>query len=326
MDKLKTFLFENRAFSLSLLNLVLVLFIFFVNDPFSLFVQTYEKAEPFFKVKAASIESIKIEKADEEIKLFTLQKKGSTWLVEVNSKTLLANGTRAEALVDSLLKARKFTEVSSSKEKASEYGFNSGSIKITVNTNNTLHLGSVKTGSNFTHVKQNESDRIFLVEDNLKSIAGRGKFDFFLDKNLSPAGTKNEEINKIIFRQEGKKGVSYKLELSDKNWKLLLPKTGEIPSSEMTAILSRISGLEADSIELNDDYKANLDETFKASLQYSKKKEKTGSMMLSFSILGKHKKENHFYVQKEGSDTVYRLSEFKCKYFYELQPEEKIKK
>ena len=108
-------------------------------------------------------------------------------------------------LLKYLSNARRYTLVSSSKEKADEYGFNEDEIRIeifdNVNSIGYFLVGSVATlDANSSHIKWKDSDDIYLIEENLKAATNLSDFTHFLNKKVSKMPKEKQEPLKIKAR------------------------------------------------------------------------------------------------------------------------------
>ncbi|MCB1193948.1 MAG: DUF4340 domain-containing protein [Leptospiraceae bacterium] len=332
MNQFKDFIQNNKAFSITAFNLILLLLIIPFKDPFGFFVKSYDKAKPFFSVSKTDVSQIMVEKITDPKTKQTLTQENGNWKVATADKqTFQADEEKANQLVDSILKAKKFTVVTSSKEKATEYGFGEDGLKVEVfgkdkSSLGFLLIGSVSPKGSNTHVKWKDGNDIYLVEDNLKSVAGRGDGKYFINKKVVPTDIDMEVIEQVVLSYAKSDADGY-IVLKDKgNWVMQKPKTGNIAKDDMNIVLPRLTGLNADDVVTD---KAELDDLKTENnfqLQFSYKSKLGAPKEIKLACIGTDKDGSHYYIQKDGDNTVYKLSDYKLKSVLEFKPEFKKEK
>lgn len=311
----KTFL-ENRALSLLFINLILALGILVQKDPFQLFVKTYETSEKFYKANPSEITKLTYKRKGEEGSPKTLQIQNSTWKVSNSSGTFfLAEEEKVNQLIKALLDARKYTIASSGKDKFSEYGLDSqdtfyvelfkGDSSLGV-----MALGNAGGGGSFTHVLWNDSEEIYVVEDSIKPLLGRGADDYFMNKRITPLNVNSSDLFSISLRSKTNK-KSYSLLKKDSKW-FADGSDLELPNEKISGLLNKLSSLIADSVMDRKDL-PSLKDTEGIEIQFSYQ-EASSSMQKSITlkILGKDTTD-YYYIEKEGDNLVYKFQDYQLK-------------
>lgn len=323
-NKLFQFCMNNVAFTLTAANIVFLLLILIVKDPFGFRISSYDKANPFFNT-STPITKIVIEKSKVPDSKFELKKESDDWILLAKGKSLPVDKEKVETLLKSIANSRKYTLVSSSKEKADEYGFNEDEIKIEIfdNTNSIGYflVGAVAASdANSSHVKWKDSDDIYLVEENLKAATNRADFTHFLNKKISPAGLTSEEIIGITLK---KAGNNYEIRKT-KSWNLESPKKGEIANEDMNTTLSKVSSINGDDIIIDESVLSGIDPNpFELRVDFKSKEGIPKSLTLLSA--GFDKKANAYYVRKNNEPSIYKLSEYSIKSILEFKPETLVK-
>lgn len=323
--KLIEFVSKNIAFTLTATNIIFLLLILIIKDPFGFRVSSYEKADPFFAGSSSQITRIVLEKTKVSESRFELVKEGDDWNLVTKGKKFPSDKERIDSLLKSLLNARKYTIVSSSKDKANEYGFNEDEIKLEIFQNDASSgyflVGSVSSDGTSSHVKWKDSDDIYLVEENLKATANRAEFTYFLNKRVTPVGLTSEEIIGITLKK-----VNNTYEIRKTNvWNLESPKKGEISNEDMNTTLSKLSSITSDDLVVDDSALTGVDpNAFELRVDFKSKE----GIPKSYTLLsaGFDKKLNAYYVRRNNEPSVYKLSEYSIKSVLEFKPETLIKK
>lgn len=308
-----TFINTNKALSIVGLNILLLLIAILIKDPFSFFADSYSKASPFFTFKEAEILKIIIQKTKipgSEREVFRDQE---NWKIRSKEgKIFFADEEKINLLVKSILGAKKFTVVSSSEEKAPGFGFNEEEMKIEIFTKENSSsgfflIGSVTPRGNYTHIKFNNSPKIYLVEDNFKSVTGRGDENFFINKRLSPAGITTDDITEFSLTILTSAKEGYGLKKVNKEWILIQPVSGNAQESEVSTILTKLQDLKADDIaESTVQLKLEKINPFTLTISYKTKTGKDGSVRIT--SFGKDK--DYYYVKRNGDETIYKIASY----------------
>ena len=179
---------KNRALFLILLNILLLVGVVLQKDPFHLFEKTYESSEKFYKANLSEISKIIYKRKNEDSSKKKLELQNSSWnLIISTGNSYLADEEKVSQLLKALLEARKYTIATSGKEKFSEYGLDSSdTFEVELFKGETsigkMALGNAGGGGSFTHILWNDSEDIYIVEDSIKPLLGRGADDYFINK------------------------------------------------------------------------------------------------------------------------------------------------
>lgn len=319
LEKISEFIKSNPAYSLTLANLFLVLVLVFTKDPFGLRTTSYDKARAFLDTNISSINKIEIEKTKLANSKFELKKESDSWTLLKDGKPIPADSDRVEALNKAFLGAKKFTLVSSSKEKSDEFGFNEDELKIEF-FNGTSSLGYFYIGNsgkdgNSSNVKFKDSSEIYLVEENLKTHTGRGDINHFFNKRISPLDLNNDAFISIELESGSN---SYKINKAA-SWNLDSPSKGEITSEDMNTTLNKLTSMNADDI-LTDDSITKSFESNSFSLRVNYKDKDSVPKLFTIQSAGFDRKNNAYYIRKNNEPTIFKLSEYAIKSILEWKP------
>ena len=315
------FMKANKALSISALNVFLLLLALLIKDPFYFFVDSYAKSPPFFSLKESGIAKLIIQKTKVSGSDREIFRENDSWKLRSKAgKVYFADEGKITPLIKSILGAKKFTVVSSSSEKSFEFGFTEEEIRIEVFGNDSTSqgyflVGSVTPRGNYTHIKFNDSPKIFLVEDNLKSVTGRGEENFFVNKRLSPAGIIVDDITEFSLRRAE---PGYELRKENKEWILTAPISGKALENEVTSVLTKLQDLKADDIlESSEKLKLETANPFTLGFSYKTKSGKNGSV----SIVSIGKDKDYYYLKRNGDETIYKVSSYHLTSLLTKKPE-----
>ncbi|MDX1960774.1 MAG: DUF4340 domain-containing protein [Leptospiraceae bacterium] len=316
MEKIKHWITENIALSITSANVILLLVLFINKDPFDLLVRTYEKSPSFFKIDEQNITKILIKRQGDEISQKELLKESLGWKLQFKGRKFIAEEDRTKQFIKAILGAKKFNIVSSSKEKSKEFG-TEGIDAFEIQVYNSkeslgkLIIGNTITGGNGTNVRWNDGDDIFLVEENLKSFFGRGEDDFFINKKFTPSTVSSSNLNsvKLVSGNE----VKYLLNRNGENWELSLPKKLSIAKEKLNDLLNKIISLNADEVIYEENKLPALTSiNFELELKYKKETDLIeNTVMLKF--IGKDEKSKSYYLSSIPEQVLYRLNEYQVK-------------
>ncbi len=307
---------ENRALSLLIINLILALGILVQKDPFQLFVKTYETSERFYKANPSEITKLTYKRKGEEGYLKTLQIQNSSWKVSTSSGIFFpAEEEKVNQLIKALLDARKFTVASSGKEKFSEYGLDSqdtfylelfkGDSSMGV-----MALGNAGGGGSFTHVLWNDSEDIYVVEDSIKPLLGRGADDYFINKRITPLNVNSSDFLSVSLGSKTNK-KRYSIIKKDTKW-IVEGSDSEVPNEKISGVLNKLSSLIADSVIERKDL-PSLKDTEGLEIQFSYKETSTSlQKSITLKILGKDSTD-YYYFEKEGDILIYKIQGYQLK-------------
>lgn len=325
---------HNFGLYLFFLNIALVVIAILVKDPFQLFKKSYHTAPAFFTVKADSITKITIEKSKLGDSKYELVRDGTTFKLKTSKGALYPVETeKINQFVKSLLYTKKYTIVTSNKDKWLEYGFNEEELKIEVfNGNNSegiLYVGSVTPIANFTHVRFKDSSDVYLIEDNLKNVCGRGQKDHFLNKKFNPNKITADNISYLELRinqnPDPKSTITdYILQKEQNNWKVISPQESALSTEEVKSHLSRIASYNADEIVLDENL-PNL-EPFQFDLIYKFQDEKNPEKITTLHVIGFEKTNKVFYMKVNDEKIVYKMNDYQFRGFLDYKPIKLIEK
>ena len=295
-------LFANRAFFILLLNIILALSVFFIKDPFNYFEKTYEKAVAFFPVLEKDISEIKI--SNNQKLAVHLKKNDKSWSLLVKEQKIEANLSSVNGLIKSLLNAKKFTELE--KTPDDDLGLRNP-IQVELFSKNGT-LGSVLIGStapkgSYTYVQDKKNQKIYLVEDNLKTAVGRGELDSFYNKRLFPEDLKEANSSKITTSKKQPEENSFSLEKENGDWFFThLDEKEKINKDKVDSLLSEFNNLLAVKIVFEEDLKdLELDES-QIEIGYKSQK-------VQIQSVGKNK-DNYYLKNLSNPFFIYEISKY----------------
>ncbi|HNN82105.1 MAG TPA: hypothetical protein PKL30_24710, partial [Leptospiraceae bacterium] len=106
-NKIFEFCMKNIALTLTAANIIFLLLILIVKDPFGLRISSYDQASPFLETKQ-TITKITIEKVKVADSSFELNKQSEEWILTAKGKTIPVDKDRIESLLKSIANARKY--------------------------------------------------------------------------------------------------------------------------------------------------------------------------------------------------------------------------
>jgi hypothetical protein len=324
LDSILKFLKANLAFSITSANLILILLLLFSKDPFGIFAKTYESSKPFLKPELSSINKFTIEKTQLSNSKLEFNLKTDSWTVNYQGSEYPADKDRVDSLVKGFKNAKRFTAVSSSKDKNNEFGFNEDEMKIEFfNNNNSIGsflLGSASKDGNSIHVKWMNESEIYLVEENLKNYTSRGEVNYFLNKKISPPNLNTDDIQSVELASSSN---SYLLSKSSA-WYVEKPSKGLISNEDVNTTLNKLISMNADELVVDKNSIAGISPLpFEIIFKY--KKDQTESIVKIISY-GYDKKTNSYYITKDKDPNIYKLSEYSIKSILDWKPDKQIKK
>ncbi|MCX7999554.1 MAG: DUF4340 domain-containing protein [Leptospiraceae bacterium] len=321
MNQILLFISKNQAFSLTILNIILAILLFFQKDPLSLFEKTYEKAPKFVSVSQEEITKFSIQRDGVETDKMLFTKDSGKWQLSLRNKNFLPDEEKIQTFLKTLLDARKFTVITSDENRQTEFGVK-GSEAFLVelfkgeSSLGKFHIGNLTSGS-FTYLRWNDGKEVYLVEDNLKSPMGRGALDYFIEKKMNSQGFTSNEVAtiKLNHLQDNKK--SYSLIKKGVDWEAETPFQGKVKKEEVDSLARSLGSLAAEEVLLEEP-PTDLTERGKYEIIYSFQSEKGGET-ISLQILGLDK-SNYFYARKNNLPTVYKFTNYAFKSIVEFDP------
>ncbi|MEI1279248.1 DUF4340 domain-containing protein [Leptospira venezuelensis] len=233
-------------------NIILAFLLLIAKDPWDWFKKTYQNSEPFYKTKSEEIQTIISGRKGQES---VLNRNLDGWIVQLPSGLVLpGDSARIEELIQTCLHLRKFTLLSeSSSISKEEFGLGGDEPIIELKSVSGNSLGKILIGApvrkgSGTYILD-EKNQIWLVKENLKSVTGGGKLDFFLSRSLVPPFPDREKVSEI--KISGLASVDFTLSKQDENW-ILETSSGQIlaSSEEVENYLEEIKKLSADEVIL----------------------------------------------------------------------------
>ncbi|EMP04477.1 PF14238 domain protein, partial [Leptospira interrogans serovar Pyrogenes str. 200701872] len=174
------FIKKETAFSLILTNVILCSIYILTSDPFGFFQRTYLNADPFFPFKKTK--SIGSKSVEKDTRRF-LKKQGDLVCTSSGNR----NKTRFRKnffFLNTILRIKRFTKISPTTDPK-KFGFNGEELKLEIQTESG-EIGKLDIGisENGTFVKEPNTGEIWIVEENLNSLLGRGNENFFFSRFL----------------------------------------------------------------------------------------------------------------------------------------------
>ncbi len=320
IDKIFKFINNHKAFSLTMLNLFLVILLLLQKDPLGLFYKTYDNAEAFYKLSKSDVQKIQYGRVVESNSLKELYQDNGVWKNKISNSSYKVDEEKLDIFLKSILNAKKFTIVTNQKDKESEYGFGGNDsffVEIYDKTNQSkgkLWIGNLVSGGNFTYVKWNEGSEIYLVEDNLKTAIGRGALDHFINKRINPASFSSDEIIAFSLKDNLDSKKNYEFIKRDSAW--FMGGNEKADEEKLKPILSKITSIAPEDVLLEP--VPELADLNRYQFSYSYKRGETATTLF-LEILGKDKSTNHYYFRLNNESTIYKSSEYQFKDFMQLE-------
>ncbi|TGN02004.1 DUF4340 domain-containing protein [Leptospira dzoumogneensis] len=233
-------------------NILLAILLLIAKDPWDWFKKTYQNSESFYKTKSEEIQTIiSGRKGQESI----LNRNLDGWTVQLPSGLVLpGDSARIEELIQACLHLRKFTLLSESNSVSKEeFGLGGDEPILELKSVSGNSIGKILIGApvrkgSGTYILD-EKNQIWLVKENLKSVTGGGKLDFFLSRSLIPPFPSREKVSKIAI--SGLSSIDFNLSKQGENWTLETSGSQILASSEeVENYLEEIKKLSADEVLL----------------------------------------------------------------------------
>ncbi|EMN01825.1 PF14238 domain protein [Leptospira noguchii str. 1993005606] len=240
------FIKKETALSLVLTNLVLCSIYVLNSDPFKFFQRTYSNADPFFPFKRNEIDRIQIGRKGHET---ILKKNKGNWSVQIREIETRPDLEKTFSFLNTILKIRKFTKISSAID-SKKFGFNGEELKLEIQTESG-EIGKLDIGisENGTFVKEPNTGEIWIVEENLNSILGRGNENFFFSNFLFPENIDTQEIHTILIYNSQNKNAKLEIEQTENGiWKPLSSVFSFCPGQDCSEVVHKIFSLKAEKI------------------------------------------------------------------------------
>ena len=325
---------ENAGSLLMGLNLLLLLLVFFLYDPFQLIDRDYSGSRPLLEAKAADIKSLEIKDPDLPGVAITVSrgnalpvtgKKGLApgkaaqsynWKTVVNragsSETYTGDRERVETLLKEIARARRYYALDRTPAKDKQYDMSKApdggckcmSIAVVdqAGKRNVLYLG--KSVGAEIHVRLNDEDEIYLVRANLKSSAGSGDALFFRNRRLISEDVRRDMV--ATFKAVFPRGKDVILSKSGKDWALLSPIQGAARTRSADALVDGVLNWQARSFPTKLPDKVDRSKAFALEIEYrlnvSERKK------LRFEGLGR--KDSSTYFVRNAAGVLHEVSSF----------------
>ena len=234
----------KRHFNLVLIFSCVLFFLlaFWMNDPFQYFESTYENADPMVVgIKQAEISKIEVYKENKlQLSFIKETPSNDSWKVKSSEDNTFSpvDPSLLTKAIDDLYSIRKHQEVTSNKEKYSEFKVDSEGFKILLhkkqqaNPTTALYLGKSGSAFNSTLVRLEDEDTVYLAKGSLKN-------DWEQDAN--------HFRNKSLFRLSPDNILSYSVK-GEYNYSIMRNKSDEWEINSTTANTKRL----ADKAKVND--------------------------------------------------------------------------
>ena len=233
-------------------NILLAVLLLIAKDPWDWFKKTYQNSEAFYKIRSEEIQTIiSGRKGQESI----LNRDLDGWTVRLSSGLVLpGDSARIEELIQACLHLRKFTLLSETNVVSKkEFGLGGDEPVLELKDVSGNSLGKILIGApvrkgSGTYILD-ENNQIWLVKENLKSVTGGGKLDFFLSRSLVPPFPSREKVSEI--KISGFSSRDFTLSKQGENWILeTLGRQLQASSEEVENYLEEIKKLSADEVLL----------------------------------------------------------------------------
>ncbi|WP_061230380.1 DUF4340 domain-containing protein [Leptospira interrogans] len=240
------FIKKETAFSLILTNVILCSIYILTSDPFGFFQRTYLNADPFFPFKKNEIDRIQIGRKGHET---VLKKNKGIWFVQVREIETRPDLEKTFSFLNTILRIKRFTKISPTTDPK-KFGFNGEELKLEIQTESG-EIGKLDIGisENGTFVKEPNTGEIWIVEENLNSLLGRGNENFFFSRFLLSENIDIQEIHTIIIYDSQNKNTTLKIEQTKNGiWKPLSSASFFCPGEDCSRIVHKIFSLKAEKV------------------------------------------------------------------------------
>ncbi|MCC5814787.1 MAG: DUF4340 domain-containing protein [Leptospira sp.] len=248
---------EHKGLTLLVLNLFLIGLVFFVRDPFSLFVQNYKKSQAWLE-KSQVISEIQLVKfsnrnselvSDYKQRIYSeenLNQKDELqkiWKMEMDGTTFLLSSQKIDALLEQIYDSRKFTQLGGDPYK---YGFDKGYVSLKIHTRDgnavTWKLSEEVESSGGSYI-QDDTGSIYYIPFSMLHSMGRFNPLYLVERKIFPTEEKLASLLSIQVQSSGKS--NYKLGREGNNWFLLGRENRKIQESRVPAILEQWKDLQS---------------------------------------------------------------------------------
>ena len=310
MNTISEKIIKNKNISITFLNIILIVLLIILKDPFGIFIKTYDTSPKFLDLNISDVSKVVYKRKDDPSSTKELFREKSEWLFKLTDNSVFkADEEKVNSMLKTLLDSRKYTIAASGKEKFSEFGFVAlDALEVEIyNSKNELGgrftLGNAAGGGSFTNVLFNDSEDIYVVEESLKPLFGRGSDDHFINKRITPNSMGSQDIIQFTLISKNPKN---NLDFTKKefNWE----KSGEVLDQKIIdPIVNRLALLSADSVLKKEDV-GLLENINISQLNIIYKDSNTGIQnILGLIFLGKDKSD-YYYLKKENEKAIYKIT------------------
>lgn len=325
----------NPGKSIALANLILVVLIFFLYDPFKLYSGGYSSADSILESDISEIDSIQIqnESFSRSVRIRRGQKlsikntpgqstekeneselkrsieayvNSYEWQYEsADSTWKTADSKRVAELLFALKKARKYYSFEASAENLSQFEMGktesgkSMAVSVTVNTGDQkthFEIGRAPSYSQ-SYVRIDSDSELYLVEQNLRVPAGSADPEYFRNRDVFPADLTAAAVTAVNAYFENQT-APLKLIQAGSDWQMVSPSAGKVNSVEWKAILDHLVELRVTGFL--DSLPAGLDRSYKARFEILYNKTMAEPVVASFDVIGQ-KGYSDYVIEYEGN-------------------------
>lgn len=243
------------GFSLFCTNLLLAALLLLFRDPLGWFGNSYGNSDPIFDMEKEEVYAIVCGRKGQESRM---ERDANGWIVRLGPDfSAPGDSPRIEGLLNGAISLRRFTLIQGSENSGTSdhFGLSGDEPVLEIfdrlgNSKGKILIGTNPPRSSGTYIMDDEN-RIWLVKENLKSLTGSGKRDFFLSRSLIPKFPAIETIREIAVRSKTRSEEFRLQQVSPGEWNLEY--SGRILSASATEVesfLSILDSLKADEVLL----------------------------------------------------------------------------
>ncbi|XDD48831.1 hypothetical protein AB3N59_10260 [Leptospira sp. WS92.C1] len=211
---------KETAFAFVLWNVFLGIIYFLISDPIGIFKKNYRSADPFFPYKLSEIEKIQIGRNGHKT---VLEKKNGVWMLQVREIFGRPDPEKISQFLNAIVNIRKFSKIEINSKLEEEYGLGFDKLELEIQTddgeNSKLDIGISGKYGNGTVVRDPHTSEIWLIEEDLNLLNGRGDETFFIAKTLFPEMTSIQEIHTILIESFENRNSKWELQqIQPEHW------------------------------------------------------------------------------------------------------------
>ncbi|MCB1172315.1 MAG: DUF4340 domain-containing protein [Leptospiraceae bacterium] len=170
-----------------------------------------------------------------------------------------------------------------------------------------LYVGHSKSGASQSYVRLDNQDTIYLVDVNLRSLAGSGEADYFRKRRLFGDDIKGDSITMLDARyRKGNQNVQ--IAKQGQEWVLIRPQQMALDSAEIGSLLRDIADWKADSFHAVLPDTADSAAEITLQVYYNAHGTITDQLNTTVRIVPKKDSTTLYYVQPEQGGDWYELS------------------